>query len=117
MDKKNVKPTRKHGRHLRVPVLPEEESLIKSNAAQSGLTIAEYLRRVGMGTELKSLADKDAVLELSKINADLGRLGGLLKLWLTDDAKVAHFSDETIRTLLRRLFGMQQTMLNKVNKL
>jgi hypothetical protein len=117
MANSNAKPTRKHGRHLRVPVLPEEEHLIKSNAAQSGLTIAEYLRRVGMGTELKSLSDKDAILELSKINADLGRLGGLLKLWLTDNTKVANFSDEMIRTLLRRLFGMQKIMLDKVNKL
>ena len=117
MDKKNVKPTRKHGRHLRVPVLPEEETTIKSKAAQSGLTIAEYLRRLGLGSQIKSLTDKDAVLELSKINADLGRLGGLLKLWLTDNVKVVHFSDETIRRLLKHLIGTQQRMLDKVNKL
>lgn len=117
MDKKNKAPTRKHGRHLRVPVLPEEESLIKSNAAKAGLPIAEYLRRLSMGSAIQSISDKDAVLELSKISADLGRLGGLLKLWLTDDARVSHFSPETIRTLLRRISGTQKIMLDKVNKL
>jgi hypothetical protein len=117
MDKTNQKPTRKHGRHLRVPVLPEEESLIKSNAAQSGLTIAEYLRRLGLSYSIPSMLDQNAIIELSKINADLGRLGGLLKLWLSDDVRVSDFTPETIRTLLRRISGTQKIMLDKVNKL
>ena len=117
MDEKNKPITRKHGRHLRVPVLPDEESLIKSNAAQSGLSIAEYLRRLGMSYSIQSVIDKDAILELSRVNADLGRLGGLLKLWLSDDSRVSHFTPETIRTLLRRISGTQKIMLNKVNQL
>jgi len=117
MDKKNQKHTRKHGRHLRVPVLPDEESLIKFNAAQSGLSIAEYLRRLGMSYSIQSVIDKDAILELSRVNADLGRLGGLLKLWLSDDSRLSHFSPETIRTLLRRISGTQKIMLDKVNQL
>lgn len=117
MDENHKSATRKHGRHLRVPVLPEEESIIKSHAQEAGLSIAEYLRRTSMKRVVRSTIDKDSILELSKINADLGRLGGLLKLWLSDDSRVAHFSPETIRTLLRRLSGAQQVMLEKVNKL
>lgn len=42
--------------------------------------------------------DYKAVLDLVKVNADLGRLGGLLKLWLSDDKRVAQFNKSTILT-------------------
>ena len=110
-------PTRKNGRHLRVPVLPNEEIQIKSNATTAGLSIAEYLRRVGLGIQIQSLIDKDYILQLSKFNADLGRLGGLLKLWLIQDKRVAHFDLKTIQTLLFRIKATQDAMLEVVKKL
>lgn len=67
--------TRKHGKHLRVPVLPSEESEIKSNAGKAGLSVADYLRRLGMGYRIESVLDQEHILTLAKINADLGRLG------------------------------------------
>ncbi|MHB9831588.1 plasmid mobilization protein [Pseudomonas savastanoi] len=45
--------TRKYGKHLRVPVLPDEEQTIKENAANVGLTVAEYLRRLSLGYEVE----------------------------------------------------------------
>ena len=117
MDDKNKSPTRKNGRHLRVPVLPNEESQIKANAANAGLSIAEYLRRISLGYQLQSAIDKDQVIQLAKINADIGRLGGLLKLWLTQDKRVAHFDYATIMTLLNKIRILQETMLLVVKKL
>jgi len=117
MDDKLKTPTRKNGRHLRVPVLPNEEIQIKANAAIAGLSIAEYLRRVSLGYQIQSAIDKDYVLQLSKINADIGRLGGLLKLWLTQDLRVAHFDHRTIKVLLQRIQTMQDAMLDVVKKL
>ena len=35
-----------------------------------------------MGYQVDSIVDIKQVNELSRVNADLGRLGGLLKLWL-----------------------------------
>lgn len=110
-------PTRKNGRHLRVPVLSVEEIQIKSNAAIAGLSIAEYLRRVGLGMQIQSIIDNDSILQLSKISADLGRLGGLLKLWLTQDKRVAHFDLKTIQTLLFRIKTTQDAMLDVVKRL
>ena len=78
--------TRKHGKHLRVPVLPSEEAVIRANAAKANLTVAEYLRRLSLGHEIQSTLDAQHVLQIAKVNADQGRLGGLLKLWLNDDA-------------------------------
>jgi len=117
MDEVKNSPTRKHGRHLRVPVLPTEEFEIKANAKRAGLSIAEYLRRLGLGYEIRGLIDQDSILQLSKINADLGRLGGLLKWWLTQDKRVAHFDAKTIKALLEKIGTTQEAMLSVVKKL
>ena len=117
MDNKLKNPTRKNGRHLRVPVLPSEEIKIKSNAATAGLSIDEYLRRISLGYQIQSSIDKDYVLQLAKINGDLGRLGGVLKLWLTQDKRVAHFDLQTIRALLTRIKTTQDAMFEVVKKL
>ncbi|MGJ0637222.1 conjugal transfer transcriptional regulator TraJ [Xenorhabdus bovienii] len=112
-----LKPTRKHGRHLRVPVLPDEEIKIKQNAAAAGLSIAEYLRRLALGYEIYGVIDQHQVLELSRINADLGRLGGLLKLWLTNDERLTHLNEKTISVVLTRIHDTQAAMLDVVKKL
>ncbi|KTD04009.1 conjugal transfer relaxosome component TraJ [Legionella geestiana] len=117
MDNIVKSPTRKNGRHLRVPVLPDEETQIKANAANAGLSIAEYLRRISLGYQLQSAIDKDHVIQLAKINADVGRLGGLLKLWLTQDKRVAHFDHATIMTLLKKIRVLQEAMFDVVKKL
>lgn len=117
MDDNHKIPTRKNGRHLRVPVLSSEEIQIKSNAATAGLSIAEYLRRISLGYQIQSSVDKDYILQLAKINGDLGRLGGLLKLWLTQDKRVAHFDLHTVKTLLNRIQATQDAMLEVVKKL
>lgn len=104
------KPTRKAGLHLRVPVLPEEEAQIKSNAAAAGLAVATYLRTVGLGYQVTGILDNQRVEELARINGDLGRLGGLLKLWLTDDVRTLQFGEPTIRALLSKIENTQDQM-------
>jgi hypothetical protein len=42
---------------------------------------------------------------------DLGRLGGLLKLWLTNDARTAQFGNSTIRAVLSRIEATQEQMI------
>ena len=102
-------PTRKH-RHLRVPVLPDEEAKIKKLAATAGLTVAAYLRNVGLGYRIQGIVDYQQVRELARINGDLGRLGGLLKLWLTDDVRTAKFGESTIRAVLSKIEASQHEM-------
>ncbi|HAT3862296.1 TPA: conjugal transfer protein TrbJ, partial [Legionella pneumophila] len=43
--------------------------------------------------------------------------GGLLKLWLTQDNRVAHFDLQTIKTLLARIQTTQDEMFEVVKKL
>ena len=109
MEKPTPAATRK-ARHLRVPVLPAEEAQIKRLAAAAGLPVAAYLRRVGLGYRLPGILDHRRVEELARINGDLGRLGGLLKLWLTNDERTAAFGDATIRAVLAKIADTQDEM-------
>jgi hypothetical protein len=118
MNEGSTKPktkTLKTARQLRVPVLESDEEVIKAKAKELGLSTAEYLRRLGLGFEPPSTLDYRAVTELAKVNADQGRLGGLLKLWLTDDAKFLELSKprdtrSAVLTLLQQLVESQRRL-------
>ncbi len=101
---------RRRRQHLRVPVFPEEKDEIEANAKRAGLSVARYLREVGMGYQIKGVMDYHHVRELVRVNGDLGRLGGLLKLWLTDDVRVARVGTATILALLARIEATQDEM-------
>lgn len=109
--------TRKTGTHLRVPVLAEEKSIISQNAASAGLSIAGYLRNLSLGYSVKSRIDEQHIMELVKINADLGRLGGLLKMWLANDRRAAHFKPDMIKVLLQKIETTQDSLFKKVKTL
>lgn len=104
------KPTTRKARHLRVPVLPDEATEIQRLAAAAELPVAAYLRSVGLGYRLHGKLDHRRVEELARINGDLGRLGGLLKLWLTDDPRTAQFGETTILAVLSKIEDSQLEM-------
>ncbi|EDP0643709.1 conjugal transfer transcriptional regulator TraJ [Salmonella enterica] len=101
---------RKRRRHLRVPVFPDEAQAIEKNAERAGMSVARYLREVGQGYKIMGVVDYEHVRELARINGDLGRLGGLLKLWLTDDPRTARFGDATILALLAKIEEKQDEL-------
>jgi hypothetical protein len=76
---------------LRVVVSAEERAAIYGAAKRLGLSTSAYLRSLGLGYQPIGHLDKEAAERLDKVNADLSRLGNLLKLWLSDDAKLAVF--------------------------
>jgi hypothetical protein len=104
------KRTRKNGQPIKVYCLPDERAIIEGNARAAGLSMSTYLLRVGQGYQITGIVDYEQVLELSRINGDLGRLGGLLKLWLTNDERTASFGAGTIRALLKRIEATQDEM-------
>lgn len=75
---------RERQKPLRVYLSPQERQLILARANECRLPPSTYLRRIGLGYQPKSSIDRDSVREMIKVNADQGRLGGLLKLWLVD---------------------------------
>ena len=105
-----AKAARSRTRHLRVPVFPEEAEVIEAAAGRANMSVARYLREVGQGYQIRGVVDAEQVRELARINGDLGRLGGLLKLWLTDDERTSAFGEGTIRALLGRIERTQDDM-------
>ena len=77
---KEKKATRKGSPPIKVYCLPEERRQIEANANASGLSLSTYLLNVGVGYQIRGIVDHKQVEELARINGDLGRLGGLLKL-------------------------------------
>ena len=71
---------------------------------------AYRLGEVGQGYRVRGIVDFEQVRELARINGDLGRRGGLLKLWLTDDVRTAKFGEATVRALLERIETTQDQM-------
>jgi len=102
--------TRKNSPPIKVYCLPEERARIEATAKRFGLSLSTYLLNLGLAYEPRGVVDGDRLDELMRINGDLGRLGGLLKLWLTNDERTARFGDATIRALLSKIEDTQATM-------
>ena len=65
---------------------------------------------VGQGYQVTGIVDAEQVREMAKISGDLGRLGGLLKWWLTNDARTADFTPDTVRLVLSKIEDLQQEL-------
>jgi hypothetical protein len=102
--------TRKNSTPIKVYCLPDEKTQLEQLAAASGKSVSSYLLTVGLGYRLHGILDNRRVEELARVNGDLGRLGGLLKLWLTNDARTAAFGEATIRALLSKIEDTQDSM-------
>lgn len=108
---KESKTTRRSSPPIKVYCLPIDRRQIEVNAKAAGLSLSTYLMNVGLGYQIKGIVDNNEVEKLAKINGDLGRLGGLLKLWLTNDERTAHFSEATLRAVLSRIVDSQDRMV------
>lgn len=108
--------TRDRQRPLKVWVNEAERARIEAQAQVTGLSVSAYLRSVGLGYQPRNVLDLEAVEHLAKVNADLGRLGGLLTLWLTDTpGRGAAVAD--VRDLLNRIKDTQDALREVVTRL
>lgn len=69
---------------IRVWVTDSERARVAELATQSGLSLSAYLLASGLNRPIRSIADSEAMRDLAKVNGDLGRVAGLLKLWLAE---------------------------------
>ena len=76
--------SRKRNLKFQVRVDEEEFDAIKALASNCGLSAPDLLRRLGLGHEPKSVIDQKAFLEVLKLHADMNRVAGLIKLWLSE---------------------------------
>lgn len=109
--KKSKKKRRRDFTPICVYCLEEEKSQIQALAKEAGLSVSDYLRRLGLMYRPTSVMDYEKVGELLKTAADMGRLGGLLKWWLSGEAprlktregRQIQINEETLRKLLARV--------------
>jgi Mobilization protein NikA len=106
----------KRGRILRVVVFATEAERIAAHARDTGLSVSHYLRNLGLGDPPKSQLDRQLVLELIKLNGDQGRLGGLLKLWLSSRPGEGASAFD-VRKLLREIEATQALLKRAVRLL
>jgi hypothetical protein len=102
--------TRKGSTPIKVYCLPEEKAQISQNAKAAGLSLSTFLLRVGAGYGVRTVLDYQRIEDLARINGDLGRLGGLLKLWLTNDERLGRMREEDIRAILAKIERNQEAM-------
>ncbi len=83
--RKAINPEKRRDIKITIRVNKEEEKNLISNSNNHGLKIPGYLRSLGLNYPIKSIVDEKAAANLLKVNADIARLGGLFKLWLSDN--------------------------------
>lgn len=101
----------KRTEQVKAYVTPEEFTLIMESSERAGLSMSEFARRVCLGFRVESREDQQARRELLKVNADLGRLGGLLKQTLASGHK------EQIYGLLHKIDQLQASLKAKIRAL
>jgi len=103
-------PTRKGSTPIKVYCLPAEKDQISRNARAAGLSASMFLLHVGAGYEVRTILDYQRIDDLARINGDLGRLGGLLKLWLTNDERLRQMKATELRAVLNKIEANQEAM-------
>lgn len=82
--KKTTYGTRPRNEYIKVFVTEDERAELVERAAQAGMSQSAFLRAIGLNEPIRSVVDLQAVADLGKVNGDLGRVAGILKLWLAE---------------------------------
>jgi len=108
---------RKRNFQIKVRVDATEKALLQNRAKSCGVSAASFLRDLALAYPLTSVVDQHALDELIKARADLGRLGGLFKLWLTKSeeykatAKIGNHTYADIEALVNKIEVQQERLL------
>ena len=89
-----------------VKLTDAEHTSIAETARAVGLPVAVMIRRLALGYEPESIVDVETLLELIRLRADLGRLGGVMKMWLVDQPG-AGAPEADVRAALNQILDRQ----------
>jgi hypothetical protein len=93
-------------RPIKVYVSANEREKINAVAKQTRKNPSDLMRGLALGFEPRSIFDRDAIQELIKLHGDQGRLGGLLKLWLSEK-KGEGAAATQVRNVLQQIESLQ----------
>lgn len=102
---------------ISIRMTDEEKKKIDKLAKQTALSRSKYIRLTAQGVVPRSQLDHSVVYELGKLHADIGRTGGLLKMWLSrnEDMGVHHKLD--VQHLVAEITALKQQIKSAVEKL
>jgi hypothetical protein len=100
-------------RQIKVYVTDKELLEIEQRAEKVSQSASRFLRNLGLGYTPKSAFDQEAMQNLIKLHADQGRLGGLLKLWLSE-RKGEAVTPEKVRAILKQIEFLQVQLIEIV---
>ena len=108
-------PSRRTSPPIKVWLLPKEKATIGKMASLHSMSASGFLRAVGLGYPIRCTVDQDAIIQLSKINGDLGRLGGLLKMWLSNEERAINM--DRITLLVTKIEELRDELAQKASRL
>ena len=121
MDDTEKEKTRRESTPVKVWVTAAEKAAIAEKAAAHSMSSSRYLRALGLALPVQCTIDQRAVLDLLKINADLGRLGGLIKMWLSSDQSFesgsVHALQRKLDSALNQIQALQKQMSDRIQDL
>lgn len=89
---------------VKIRLQKDELERIKEMSKKIGLSHNELIRRLILQRNpIDTPADYSTMKALLKVNGDMGRMGGLLKLWLSDDSRVSYINVAVLYALLGRI--------------
>ncbi|EGU0150156.1 hypothetical protein JFQ72_004402 [Vibrio parahaemolyticus] len=109
---------RKRTEQVKVRVDEDEKArlITLAKASDAGSTGA-FMRNVSLAYKIESRVDMQAIEELAKLNANLGRVGGLLKMWLNNPEKARFGQHLDIPKLVDDFAALQKQIADKVREL
>lgn len=107
---------RRSATQVMVRVTTEEKAAIAARASEAGMSAPGFMRTLALGAVPTAKADAAAVRELAQANADLGRLGGLLKMALSEGF-TGGVGPQEMRRLLKKIEAQQAFLGSKAQEL
>ena len=114
---KNRSDKRQRTDRVHVRLTPDETRVVQANAGNTGLSPAGLMRTLAVGHQPISVIDSKHIIKLIRLHADLGRNGGLLKLWLSEDQSITLHHRREINQLRDTMLANQTEMRTVIDNI
>lgn len=109
--------TRKKSKVISVRCSLDEFERIEQNASKTSLPTSTFLRQLALGYEPKSTVDQQAIHRLALLNGDLGRVGGLLRMWLSNEERAGFAKTLDVKGLVADLRSLLTAIKRGISEL
>ena len=100
--------------YIKAYLTPDEKVEVTALAVQARITTSELVKRCTLGRKLPDANRHKDVIELVKINADLARLGNLVRMALSEDEPA---DPENLEHLFENIRATQEILKSKIKGL